>query len=137
MASTSADAQKMLQAWKKSGKQFTIGYQNRFRPEVQALHTACENGELGISIMPRRMPCAAARFPPGGIPNKALQGGGPLIDIGTHAVDMTLWMMSNYEPVSVYGSVFYKLGHLPQATEGNAFGPWILRPTRSRIPLSV
>ena len=37
---------------------------------------------------------------------------------------MTLWMMSNYEPVSVYGSVFYKLGHLPQATEGNAFGPW-------------
>ena len=47
MASTSADAQKMLQAWKKSGKQFTIGYQNRFRPEVQALHTACENGELG------------------------------------------------------------------------------------------
>ena len=38
MASTSADAQKMLQAWKKSGKQFTIGYQNRFRPEVQALH---------------------------------------------------------------------------------------------------
>ena len=36
---------------------------------------------------------------------------------------MTLWMMSNYEPVSVYGSVFYKLGHLPQATEGNAFGP--------------
>ena len=60
----------------------------------------------------------------GVFPNKALQGGGRLIDIGTHALDMTLWMMSNYEPVSVYGSVFYKLGHLPQATEGNAFGPW-------------
>ena len=37
MASTSADAQAMLDAWKKSGKKFTIGYQNRFRPEVQAL----------------------------------------------------------------------------------------------------
>ena len=77
MASTSADAQKMLQAWKKSGKQFTIGYQNRFRPEVQALHTACENGELGISIMPRRMPCAAARFPPGGYsPTKRCRAAG-------------------------------------------------------------
>ena len=32
MASTSADAQAMLDAWKKSGKKFTIGYQNRFRP---------------------------------------------------------------------------------------------------------
>lgn len=51
-------------------------------------------------------------------------GGGPLIDIGTHALDITLWCMNNYKPVSVTGSVFYKLGHLPQATEGNEFGPW-------------
>lgn len=29
------------------------------------------------------------------------QGGGPLIDIGTHALDLTLWMMNNYEPASV------------------------------------
>ena len=47
-----------------------------------------------------------------------------LIDIGTHALDITLWCMNNYDVESVTGSVFYKLGNLPQATEGNAFGPW-------------
>jgi predicted dehydrogenase len=33
-------------------------------------------------------------------------------------------MMNNYEPASVTGSVFYKLGQLEQAVEGNMFGPW-------------
>ena len=56
--------------------------------------------------------------------DKDKQGGGPLIDIGTHALDITLWCMNNYEIDSVSGSVFYKLGGLQQATEGNLFGPW-------------
>lgn len=125
MAHTSADAQKMLDAWKKSGKKFTIGYQNRFRPEIQMLRKSCENGELGDIYFGKAHAIRRRAVPTWGVfPNKALQGGGPLIDIGTHALDLTLWLMDNYKPVSVTGSVFYKLGHLPQATEGNMFGPW-------------
>lgn len=125
MASSSEDARKMLDAWKKSGKQFTIGYQNRFRPDVQALHAACENDELGHIYFAKAHAIRRRAVPTWGVfPNKALQGGGPLIDIGTHALDITLWMMDNYEPASVSGSVFYELGHLQQATEGNMFGPW-------------
>ena len=125
MAHTAADAQKMLDAWKISGKQFTIGYQNRFRPEVQALHRACERGDLGEIYYAKAHAVRRRAVPTWGVfPSKALQGGGPLIDIGTHALDITLWMMDNYEPESVIGSVFYKLGHLPEAVEGNLFGPW-------------
>ncbi len=125
MAHCTGDAQKMLDAWKKSGKQFTIGYQNRFRPEVQMLHKTCETGELGEIYYAKAHAVRRRAVPTWGVfPNKALQGGGPLIDIGTHALDITLWMMNNYKPVSVTGSVFYKLGHLPQAVEGNMFGPW-------------
>ena len=125
MAHCSADARKMLDAWKKSGKQFTIGYQNRFRPEVQMLHRCCEKGELGDIYFGKAHAIRRRAVPTWGVfPNKTLQGGGPLIDIGTHALDMTLWMMDNYKPVSVTGSVFYKLGHLPSAVEGNMFGPW-------------
>lgn len=125
MAHTSEDAKKMIDAWKESGKKFTIGYQNRFRDEVQALHQSCEKDELGEIYYAKAHAVRRRAVPTWGVfPDKSQQGGGPLIDIGTHALDITLWMMNNYEPVSVSGSVFNKLGHLPQAVEGNLFGPW-------------
>lgn len=125
MAHNTNDAGQMIDAWKKSGKKFTIGYQNRFRPEVENLKAACVQGDLGDIYYGKAHAVRRRAVPTWGVfPNKSLQGGGPLIDIGTHALDLTLWMMDNYKPVSVTGQVFYKLGNLPQAVEGNLFGPW-------------
>lgn len=125
MAHSTEDAQKMLDAWRKSGKKFTIGYQNRFRDDTQTLHASCEAGELGEIYMAKAHALRRRAVPTWGVfPNKALQGGGPLIDIGTHALDITLWMMDNYEPASVSGQVFYKLGRDEHGPEGNVFGPW-------------
>ena len=125
MAATTEDAEKMMAAWKKSGKKFTIGYQNRFRKDTQTLHKACEAGDLGDIYFAKAHAIRRRAVPTWGVfPDKSKQGGGPLIDIGTHALDITLWMMNNYDVESVTGSVFEKLGHLPEATEGNMFGPW-------------
>ena len=125
MAASTEDAARMVEAWKKSGKQFTVGYQNRFRPDVQALYKMVQAGELGEIYFAKAMAVRRRAVPTWGVfADKALQGGGPLIDIGTHALDMTLWLMNNYEPASVTGSVFFKLGGLQEATEGNLFGPW-------------
>jgi predicted dehydrogenase len=54
--------------------------------------------------------------------NAEEQGGGPLIDIGTHALDLTLWMMDNYAPAYAVGSVYHALNATENAA--NAFGPW-------------
>lgn len=125
MAHCTADAKKMLEAWRKSGKKFTIGYQNRFREDTQTLYSSCEAGELGDVYFAKAHAVRRRAVPTWGVfPNKALQGGGPLIDIGTHALDITLWMMDNYEPVSVSGQVFYKLGRQADGPGGNIFGPW-------------
>lgn len=125
MAATTEDAEKMMEAWKKSGKKFTIGYQNRFRKDTQMLHAACEAGDLGEIYFAKAHAIRRRAVPTWGVfPDKSKQGGGPLIDIGTHALDITLWMMDNYEVESVTGSVFEKLGHLPEATQGNMFGAW-------------
>ena len=125
MAHNTEDARKMIDAWKKSGKKFTIGYQNRLRDDTQTLHASCEAGELGEIYFAKAHALRRRAVPTWGVfPNKALQGGGPLIDIGTHALDITLWMMNNYEPKSVSGQVFYKLGRQEDGPAGNVFGPW-------------
>jgi len=125
MAHNTEAAEEMIAAWKKSGKKFTIGYQNRFRQDVQALYKSCRRGDLGEVYFAKAHAVRRCAVPTWGVfPDKAQQGGGPLIDIGTHALDMTLWTMDNYKPKSVTGSVFHKLGGLKEAAENNIFGPW-------------
>lgn len=125
MAATTEDAQKMMDAWKESGKKFTVGYQNRFRHTVQVLKKACEAEELGDIYYGEANAIRRKQVPTWGVfPDKSQQGGGPLIDIGTHALDITLWCMNNYDVESVSGQVFHKLGNLPEAALGNTYGPW-------------
>ncbi len=123
MAKTYADAKAMLEAQKRTGKKLTIGYQNRFRADSKFIKRACENDELGEIYYAKAHAVRRRAVPTWGVfLNEEEQGGGPLIDIGTHALDLTLWMMDNYKPVSVKGSVFKKLGNLTES--GNAWGDW-------------
>ena len=123
MAKTYADAKLMLETAKETGKLLTIGYQNRYRHDSTYLKRACDNGDLGDVYYARAHAVRRRAVPTWGVfLNEEEQGGGPLIDIGTHALDLTLWMMNNYEPESVTGAVYHKLGD--QTETGNAFGDW-------------
>jgi predicted dehydrogenase len=122
MAISYAEGKKMADAAKKSGKKLTIGYQNRFRKDSRELFARSRNGELGELYFAKAHAVRRRAVPTWGVfPDKSKQGGGPLIDIGTHALDLTLWFMDNYEPYSVLGQTFQKLKDYP---EGNMFGPW-------------
>ncbi len=123
MAKTPEDAKKMLDAAKRTGKKLTIGYQSRQRINSQILKRAIDDGELGEIYFARANALRRRAVPTWGVfLNEEEQGGGPLIDIGTHALDLTLWMMNNYEPAMVVGSVFKKLGD--QRETGNLWGDW-------------
>lgn len=123
MAINTEEAQKMLDAARRTGKKLTIGYQNRFRADSQFLKRACEAGELGDIYYGKAIALRRRGVPTWGVfLNEYEQGGGPLIDIGTHSLDLTLWMMDNYKPKMVVGSVYKKLGD--QKEQGNSFGDW-------------
>ncbi|MDR3085466.1 MAG: Gfo/Idh/MocA family oxidoreductase [Christensenellaceae bacterium] len=123
MAINTAEAQKMLDAAKKTGKKLTIGYQNRFRNDSLYLKKICDNGDLGEIYYARAKALRRRGVPTWGVfIDEEKQGGGPLIDIGTHALDLTLWMMNNYEPEMVVGTKYRKLADTENAA--NNFGPW-------------
>lgn len=123
MATSYEEAKKMTDAAKKTGRLLTIGYQYRCMPAPLYLKKLCERGDLGEIYFAKAHAIRRRAVPTWGVfLNEKEQGGGPLIDIGTHALDMTLWMMDNYRPKSVTGSVYKKLNGNPDC--GNIFGPW-------------
>lgn len=123
MAINSEEAQKMLDAAKRTGKKLTIGYQNRQRPDALYVKQECENGALGEIYYAKATALRRRAVPTWGVfMNEYEQGGGPLIDIGTHALDLTLWCMNNYQPKYCVGTVYHKLGE--KFPTGNAWGDW-------------
>ncbi|MGE5548946.1 MAG: Gfo/Idh/MocA family protein [Bacteroidota bacterium] len=123
MAKTAADARRMVEAAKRTGKKLSIAYQNRFRPDSQYLFRLCRRGDLGEIYFAKAHAVRRRAVPTWGVfLNEAEQGGGPLIDIGTHALDLTLWMMDNWQPRYVVGNTYHKLG--PCKDAANAWGPW-------------
>jgi predicted dehydrogenase len=123
MAINSEEAKLMVEAAKRTGKKLTIGYNNRFRQDSQHLKELCEQGDLGEVYYAKAHAIRRRAVPTWGVfLDEEKQGGGPLIDIGTHALDLTLWMMDNYEPKAVLGTTYHKLSQTKNAA--NAFGPW-------------
>jgi predicted dehydrogenase len=113
MAATTADAQKMLDARDRSGKLLTIGYQYRHNHENAIAKKVVDDGWLGDIYYAEACYIRRRGVPTWGVfMDKAQQGGGPLIDIGTHALDLTLFLMNNYEVDHVAGTSFEKLGRL-------------------------
>ena len=123
MAINSEEAKKMLDAAKETGKNLTIGYQSRPRADSRYLKNECLAGTFGDIYYAKATALRRRAVPTWGVfLNEYEQGGGPLIDIGTHALDLTLWMMDNYQPKYCLGQTFHKLNK--DTNQGNDWGNW-------------
>jgi predicted dehydrogenase len=124
MAISGEEARRMVETARRTGKTLTIGYQNRFREDTQFLRGVVDAGELGEIYVAKAHAVRRRGVPTWGVfTDKDKQGGGPLIDIGTHALDLALWFMGDYEVESVTGSVYFKLRDKPQGNPGGGWDP--------------
>lgn len=112
MAINVEEAQEMLRVSRATGKKLMIHFNYRFSPQSQFLKRYVEEGHLG-QIYYARTRWLRAR----GIPRlgswfgvKELSGGGPLIDLGVHRLDLAMWLMGYPNLVSVSASIFDLLG---------------------------
>jgi predicted dehydrogenase len=122
MALNAGEARAMRDAALRSGKKLSVSYQSRFRDDAVYLKNRIREGELGHIYYARAHALRRRAVPTWGSFNSMSdQGGGSLIDIGTHALDLTLWLMDNYEPRTVLGSSYNELSR--EDITANAFGP--------------
>ena len=122
MAKTAAEAREMVKTAKETGKKLTIGYQHRHKTESHYVKSVIDRGDLGEIYYAKALAIRRRGTPNWGVfLNEYEQGGGPLIDIGTHSLDVTLYLMNNYKPKMVVGTK-YKM--VENADQGNPWGGW-------------
>ncbi|MGC9451189.1 MAG: Gfo/Idh/MocA family protein [Oceanipulchritudo sp.] len=108
-----AEAAAVVGAAGKAGKVFTVGMNQRFNLDSLKVHQLAREGILGEIYHAK-----AFWFRRSGIPKlgtwfgkKELAGGGSLYDIGVHLLDLCLFVIGNFEPVSVTGATYTKFGN--------------------------
>ena len=111
MAMTVAEARRMCKAAKDARRKLMVAQSMRFTSESMALKQFVDEGGLGRPYYARASALRRRGIPGWGVfTSKELQGGGPLIDIGVHILDLTLWLMGFPEPVSVSGATMTHIG---------------------------
>ncbi|CAM3896705.1 Gfo/Idh/MocA family protein [Lederbergia lenta] len=99
------------EAVKKSGKTLQVGFVRRYASNTQILKQFIEKDELG-EIYFAKATCIRRLGNPGGwFSDKERSGGGPLIDIGVHVIDVLWYLMGCPKVKSISGNTYSQLGN--------------------------
>jgi len=102
----------MVKAAKKNGRRLMVGVNTRFANKTQALKRLLDEGVLGDVYAAKAIATRRRGIPSWGkFSSKKDSGGGPLIDIGIHCLDLAMHLMGYPKPITVSGTVYAKFGH--------------------------
>jgi len=105
MALSAEEGREMIAAATQAKRRLMINFSYRFRPQSLALKRLVDEGVLGDIYSARTCWLRRHGFPGfgGWFTDKTLAGGGPLIDLGVHRIDLALWLMGYPQPTWVMG----------------------------------
>ncbi|MCX8131810.1 MAG: Gfo/Idh/MocA family oxidoreductase [Clostridia bacterium] len=120
VALNSQEVQEMIKIKNLSGKKLMVALNNRFTNESYFVKKYIEEGYLG-EIYHAKCGWRRKRGIPGKggwFTNKELSGGGPLIDLGVHFLDLVMYFMGYPEASTVTGVTYSKFA------ENNSRNSW-------------
>jgi len=108
-----AEARKVVEAARRSGKVFTVGMNQRFTENAQRIRALAERGYFGRIYRLRAYWRRRWGIPRLGtwFGSRALAGGGCFMDLGVHVLDLALWTAGDFDAESVSGSVYTTFGN--------------------------
>lgn len=114
MALNAQLAEEMEKVAAETGKVLMIGFVRRFGQDCALLKEYIDNGTFGDIYYAKVNNLRRHGNPGGWFADKSRSGGGPLIDLGVHVIDLVCYLLgADVKPVSVYGATFRKLLNRP------------------------
>lgn len=114
LAMNAAEAQQMVAASNKAGKLLMVGFVRRFERNVKYLKSSIESGRFGKIYYVKGGYIRKWGNPGGWFSDKKRSGGGPVIDLGVHVIDLVRYITGKPKAVSVFASTFNCLGMKPE-----------------------
>ena len=122
-----AEAQRMVRAARKADRVLDVAFNHRQRGDIQKLKALIDEGRLGRPYYAKAWWLRRTGIPTMGswFTRAELAGGGPLVDIGIHVLDYSLFLLGNPEVVAVSASTYDLLatagfGSNPEAGKSGA-----------------
>ncbi|MZQ87053.1 gfo/Idh/MocA family oxidoreductase [Paenibacillus sp. 5J-6] len=111
LCKTVEEALAVEKAVHRSGKTLQVGFVRRYASNTGIVKSFLDHGELG-EIYYAKASCIRRLGNPGGwFSDVERSGGGPLIDVGVHVIDLCWYLMGRPKVKSVSGNTYNKLGN--------------------------
>ena len=112
LAPTAAEGQRIIDAAREANRVLGVVFNRRGRQDVQLVKREVERGALGEIYHARAFWMRRSGIPGLGtwFTSKGMAGGGPLIDLGIHVLDMALWILGNPTARRVSAATYAELG---------------------------
>ncbi len=123
MAMSVEEGRAMQEAAEKNGKLLMIGFVRRYGNDCKILKDFIDNDHFGDLYYTKATYLRRNGNPGGWFGDLRYSGGGPLIDLGVHVIDLVRYLLGNPKPVSVYAATFRKLLDRPGIKDKAEYTP--------------